>query len=59
MPDAKPHDCDFLNAPLGYKGCHYEIQAVLNGSFDFQSGEGKSVVHVPAVVDVHWVRVKE
>jgi hypothetical protein len=22
--DAKPKDCDFLHAPLGIKGCHYE-----------------------------------
>lgn len=22
--DAKPHDCDFMLAPMGDKGCHYD-----------------------------------
>lgn len=25
--DAKPKDCDFMHAPLGEKGCHYEAAA--------------------------------
>jgi hypothetical protein len=28
-PGPKPTDCDFMTAPLGNKGCHYEMQRVL------------------------------
>lgn len=28
-PGPKPADCDFLTAPLGNKGCHYEMRRVL------------------------------
>jgi hypothetical protein len=24
MSNSRPIDCDFLRAPIGYKGCHYE-----------------------------------
>ena len=28
-PGPQPRDCDFMTAPLGSKGCHYEMQRVL------------------------------
>lgn len=28
-PGPQPTDCDFMTAPLGNKGCHYEMQRVL------------------------------
>lgn len=28
-PGPQPTDCDFMTAPLGNKGCHYELQRVV------------------------------
>lgn len=28
-PGPQPTDCDFMTAPLGKKGCHYEMRRVL------------------------------
>jgi hypothetical protein len=28
-PGPKPSDCEFMTAPLGNKGCHYEMQRML------------------------------
>ncbi len=28
-PGAQPTDCDFMTAPLGNKGCHYDMRRIL------------------------------
>lgn len=38
--DARPQDCDFMHAPLGSKGCHYEaVVAAYNSAGDLLSGD--------------------
>jgi hypothetical protein len=37
---SRPVDCDFLHAPIGFKGCHYKRSVqVLRYSIDAQSGQ--------------------
>ena len=70
----KPGDCDFLHAPIGLKGCHYETSIqVTRYSKDVQSGraivsydDGKTWSPVPAdeksgptEVYVGWDRVAD
>jgi hypothetical protein len=39
--DAEPDDCDFLRAPLGYKGCSYKAHVkILNADGVQVAGEG-------------------
>jgi hypothetical protein len=38
--DAEPKDCDFMHAPLGDKGCHYEAAvAAYNAEGDWVGGD--------------------
>src|SRR5271157_379875 len=32
--DKEPHDCNFIEAPLGAKGCHYEKRVMYNKDSD-------------------------
>jgi hypothetical protein len=42
--DKKPHDCEFSNAPIGSKHCHYGAQSVLVSASD--SADGQKTVMV-------------
>ena len=65
----KPHDCDFLKAPLGSKNCHFEREInLLNAKGELIGGEGvtadgKRVVTKPegvvSDVTVFWIKVED
>lgn len=69
-PGPKPTDCDFMTAPLGNKGCHYDMQRVLvdtqgnyiatvswsNSRTDGKPGDSSAK---PDTMVCSWVRVQE
>jgi hypothetical protein len=50
--DVKPHDCEFLSAPMGEKHCHYDRKVVVITPDPPAGIEKKSVY-------VSWERVEE
>jgi hypothetical protein len=66
----KPHNCEFLSAPIGDKNCHYdpEVQSVRTATSDLGTpimsyDDGKTWVpnewNVKPGVSVSWVKVDE
>jgi hypothetical protein len=63
----KPHDCDWVRAPIGDKGCHYEADVraydaagEIVGGNDVPPRYGKDGKPVkPSRLEVWWRKVKE
>jgi hypothetical protein len=51
--DPEPTDCDFLHAPMGFKGCHYEKQVSAQAAEGTSRADGK--VHYDSVF-VWWFK---
>lgn len=39
--DAKPRDCDFITAPLGSKGCHYDASVIAINAAGFMVADDR------------------
>ena len=50
---SRPHDCSFLHAPLGDKGCHYEINVTET------QGQKDGTTDMEKQVYIYWERVEE
>lgn len=65
----KPHDCEFMSAPIGEKHCHYDqYLSLVNARGEFVGGDtvsddGKHIKTQPkeqaTSAYVNWVKVKE
>lgn len=49
--EEKPHDCDFMTAPLGDKNCHYDAKAVVLQATESPNGKRLVVVTYEKVQD--------
>jgi hypothetical protein len=53
----KPHDCDFMSAPLGRKNCHYEKD--VSEPFDVTEGVSNADAERQYRVIVSWNRIED
>jgi hypothetical protein len=57
--DPKPRDCDFMTAPLGSKGCHYdEVVSAFNAAVVDAPRSGRDTRKVDTVL-VSWIKVND